>query len=212
MPVIRAMVCIPKTSGIPRDAVTNTLYFNGIDTTSTTLAAIAGGLDGAYLNMRGYLSNKLNLALAVYKFYDMSQPEPRPPLAQTPMVLSGGTASTSSLPPELAIVVSFKGAPFAGVPPSRQRGRVYLGPLGHLGVIDTAGYPENMAATVQSAAVGFGDSLLSASDASPNYTWVVRSTVGATPGVWPVVAGWVDNAFDIQRRRGVTSTVRQTFS
>jgi hypothetical protein len=42
------------------------------------------------------------------------------------------------------------------------------------------------------------------------WTWIVVSEVAGLNDVI-VTNGWVDNAFDIQRRRGVTPTSRSTF-
>jgi hypothetical protein len=51
--------------------------------------------------------------------------------------------------------------------------------------------------------------MLTASNAQGQWKWAVYSTVNMT-GV-NVAAGWVENAFDTQRRRGRIATIRSVF-
>ena len=57
-----------------------------------------------------------------------------------------------------------------------------------------------------------GEDLLTASLAAADWHWVVYSTVQpAGQRTADVVNGWVDDAFDIQRRRGLAANSRQVF-
>jgi hypothetical protein len=66
-----------------------------------------------------------------------------------------------------------------------------------------------IAAATRTAAVNSWGNLLDASQAATAWKWAVYSTVNAT-GV-EVTNGWVENAWDTQRRRGRIATVRTVF-
>jgi hypothetical protein len=82
---------------------------------------------------------------------------------------------------------------------------VFIGPLGSSSIIsegDARPTGELKGDLVQAAQVLRGNTAL-------GVEWVVRSdTTGATA---PVTDGWVDNAFDTQRRRGNRATQRNVF-
>jgi hypothetical protein len=113
----------------------------------------------------------------------------------------------STLPPELAICVSFRAALASGVNAARRRGRVYIGPLSD-NAREGGGDPQ-VASAARIALAQDADDLLTASNASADWSWGVYSR---TDGILrPVVAGWVDDAFDVQRRRGLEPTTRSTY-
>jgi hypothetical protein len=151
------------------------------------------------------MSNLQNWAASNIKFYDLSDPKPRAPFYDANFTI-GGTPQSSHLPRELAICLSFQGARVSGSAQARRRGRVYLGPLGLTSNDSTTGRP--LAAAISSIQ-GAAGTLRSASG-SGVWTWIVVSEVAGLNDVI-VTNGWVDNAFDIQRRRGVTPTSRSTF-
>lgn len=133
-------------------------------------------------------------------------------------------ATGSSLPEEVAAVISYNGD-LSGVPVSitnptpppptvrpqqRRRGRLYLGPL-----------QANAGAEVTSE---FRPSTAFRTDATAAFVTMAQAinalAQGETFGVWskadaelyPAVAGYMDNAWDTQRRRGVDATTRTTFA
>lgn len=128
-------------------------------------------------------------------------------------------ADVTSLPGEVSLVASFRAdygtaaEHFEGTRPrARRRGRVYIGPLNTFTCDATAG-----STAVQRPAAGFIDLLLAQLTALGNTT---ITTGGATWEVFshtdwdghPVTQGWVDNAYDTQRRRGEKATARDTFT
>lgn len=69
------------------------------------------------------------------------------------------------------------------------------------------------------AAAAVGTTLLAAGDASSGaWTWCIYSpttetqTASLASSFIPIVGGWVDNAWDTQRRRGLEPTTRTTWS
>lgn len=206
MAVLRAMVTLPKDSGVPEDAVTNVFYFDG-DATTGTATAITTALSSFYTAVMPQLSSTLNPTTARVRFYDMGDSKPRAPFHDVFLTI-GATTGPQTAAPELAICLSFQGARTSGVPQARRRGRIYLGPLGYTGI----GAAETVNVTAVDAIAAAGGALMDASDAASNWSWVVYSQVEGA-NAWAVVNnGWCDNAFDVQRRRGIASTYRKTFT
>lgn len=136
------------------------------------------------------------------KIYLLDDPKPRYPVyTDTGFVgLSGGT----TLPAELALVMSFQGMRIAGEVQSRRRNRIYLGPF----ILDANDDGLVTGALVETVLFA-GKELLNASIGADKWDWVVYSPTN--DDVVVIDNGWVDNAWDIQRRRGIRSTARGTF-
>jgi len=153
------------------------------------------------------------------------------PVATDPFTLNAA-AVTTPLPEEVSLCMSFHGAygtlietgavdtaipstesardqgapaTHTGVdrPRSRLRGRIYVGPL-NLQAITTSN-PVRPTSTARATIALAGGGLL-ALTTSP---WAVWSRRNAT--VITTSTGWVDDAFDTQRRRGLKSSTRSTF-
>lgn len=201
MPLYRTQVSLANVTSIPEDRVTNTWW-----TIADNVAALQNfvtALVTFYQSVDAEFSSVVATTGHDIKSYDMADPEPRRPVNwDTSMTLAPGT---TRLPPELAICLSFQAPPQSGVEQARRRGRVYLGPL-RVAAIDSAGNIATAAATtVRNAA----QTLLDSSDAIGTWSWAVYSTVDQT--AITVTSGWVDQAVDIQRRRGLASPSRLTF-
>lgn len=131
--------------------------------------------------------------------YDLGQSPPREPRVYD-FSLPG--AGNSSLPREVAVTMSF----FADRNLPRQRGRVFIGPVSVNAMTVGGGGPrptENLRNTLAASAerlsslgMGVGDQM----------QWAVLSPTDAE--IRPVTAGWIDDAFDTQRRRGESPTTR----
>jgi len=191
-------------SGIPDDAVVNTWHCDalvlpdGWETFRDDLLAF-------YQTVDALLSANVAATGHTLTTYAMADPEPRAPIN----TVSLGTLTTgaTAMPPELAICLSFQGQRISGTSQARRRGRVYIGPLKNSNVSST---DMNLDTTVTDALRDAGQALVNASNASADYTWCVYSA--ADDALVPVHNGWVDNAFDIQRRRGLTASQRDVFS
>lgn len=190
-------------SNVARDRAVNTWHFQ-VETSPpppATLTAINTALNTFYQSMAGSFPASLVSSTGNVKVYNLADPKPRAPVTQyvnTLTGLSGGNA----LPAECCICVSFQAAMVSGTPAARRKGRVYIGPL--------AANQCNPDGSVITLTLNnwktYAAALLAASDAAPDWSWCVFSpTAGALA---PVVRGWVDNAIDIQRRRGRSPTIR----
>ena len=202
MAIVRALVTLHTSDNNPANYVTNSLYFDDDDDGATNWSLIAAAIRARYQAFRPQFPGIFALEGHETQLYRMSDPQPRAPVFEEEWSLV--TAPTGdTLPRECACVLSFQGDKSSGVPQSRRRGRIYLGPI--LAARNDDGLPDS---TLRNAVAGFGDSLLNASDASA-WTWVVFS--GVNQSAVPVTNGWVDNAWDTQRRRGEEWTSRTTF-
>jgi hypothetical protein len=126
----------------------------------------------------------------------------------TPRTLIGG------LPDEVACCLSYRHFPYdAGINPQSQRGRIYFGPLNPdafegSGGGDEWNTPPRPATAFKNILAAAASDLEDANDA--DNTWIVYSRV--LDQGFAVTDGWIDNAFDTQRRRGVAATARTLWS
>lgn len=134
--------------------------------------------------------------------------------------LGRNIGARDGLPSEVAICLSYKNVSAGGVPVARRRGRIYVGPI-------YKGIPVEAAHNRPSVQAGTRTFLLTAAQelaarlGADGYTWSIYSrpfagrgvivrpgrpdlpAIAARPGAtYPIEKFWVDDAFDIQRRRG----------
>lgn len=205
MSVHRCLVTMPTASNIPADSVTNTFHFEGSGADPDNVFDMIEDFyntpaTGASQRVASWLSKALAGEGSTMKLYDLADDEPRSPVATRVWEVDSPSAA-AALPSEVAFCLSYQAAMASGVPRARRRGRIYLGPLSESTSVD--GVP---AATFQEDVLLSASELLAASDASVSWTWVVYSPTTSTGHT--VVGGWVDNAFDTQRRRGPQATAR----
>lgn len=233
----RAVVTLQKNSHLPEDNVQNTFHFrdpsDDVDF-SALLAAIQnfynGNTAGANTAIADLLSTTISRANTESKteIYELpaSAGPIGSPIATSFWTLEAAPTSVTPLPEEVAVVLSFH-ANLAGLaevipggPPgpegdahqkARNRGRIYLGPISS--AVSTAAAndtvpprPGGGARTIICAAA----SRLITESAAADAEWATFSRVGWLSHT--VVGGWVDDAFDTQRRRGVETTTRTLFT
>lgn len=188
------------------DVVVNTWYFHipGVLPLSH-MPDIETALSNFWNTCDGYLSNYYASRIPTLKWYDMADPPQRVPVrtVQLPQLQTG----TDRLPSELALCLSYRANFQSGVRNSSRRGRVYLGPFASNALNNTTGRPD---ATMRGNFAAAGQNLLNASVGDADWTWVQYSPTRQEFS--PVVEGWVDDAWDVQRRRGIDPTTRSTFS
>lgn len=193
----------------PEDAIVNTLYFEGgggdpdnvFDMVHDFFDADPTGLTSP---LTEYMSNQAITNTLSFKLYDMSDPEPRVPVAEGTRTLTNlGTAAP--LPTEVALVFSYHTTFVSGTAAARRRGRIYLGGLAAF--TNTNGRPSSTLTGTMAAA---GRDLIQASNASVSWEWQQYSQTTELGNI--VIGGWVDNAWDTQRRRGLASTTRTVFT
>jgi hypothetical protein len=223
---ILAEVVLPAKSGVPRDAVTNTFAWDW-DTSHPldTSGGIGSRLIAFYNTASGthavcyYLSDCLSRVSnsAQIRFYDLSGfldgSDHGSPIVTENFTL--GASEGGALPSEVAICVTAQ-ADITGVPvesgatrpQERHRGRIYLGPLVLSGIAqqDSTTKESYIDPDARSDILASADDLLTGIDDS---AWSIWSRVDAA--LRPVVYGWIDDAWDTQRRRGVVARSRATF-
>lgn len=204
MPNLRYQATLVMASGITADYATNTwhfasdLGFSDFDEPATDLAAF-------YSSLRAGLSpNIASSSNLIVKAYNLIDVEPRVPVYEGVFSLTG-TPATYPMPAEVSLVLSFQATRVSGEPQARRRGRIFLGPLGYETAYDMKRPTTGFTDTLRDA----GQALLNASIAAGDYAWSVWSTVDGE--MHAVDNGWVDNAWDTQRRRGLEPTARDTF-
>jgi hypothetical protein len=202
MALYRATVIIKSVTNVIEDASTNTYHFDA--NTVGDLAAVSAALQTCYQSMRTFYSSLMAQNGHEIKFYRLSDAPPRATVRNDTFNFTTAP-SNAPLPTEVALVVSFQGGQSSGQPQARRRGRIFFGPMNTQAVDGTA----FVAAATRTAAVNAWGVLLDASQAATEWKWSVFSTVNGT-GV-EVQNGWVDNAFDTQRRRGRRTTARTVF-
>jgi hypothetical protein len=144
-------------------------------------------------------------------WYNLLESEPRIPHEEA---LTLAPALTSGAPEEVAVCLSYQGAP--PVTP-RRRGRIYIGPLSNSTSCIAPATTTTPAKPADASAPQLVNTLVAAADrmmaeaVTAGLPWCIRSTV-PTENFVPIVSGHVDNAFDTQRRRGPAPTARQTFT
>lgn len=212
MPLIRADVVMPYTTALPRDVTINTFHFGCTDVDAhadlaTVLPAFYntdhGDTDQALCYYIGETVSRVTNACRV-KVYDAE--EEGPPLAEYQWTLGAAASTPTSLPMEVAACLSYKSVPGIGIA-SRNRGRIFLGPLNTGGVLTEAGTLPIMTAQLCASMAAAGTYLAyNATLLADGLVWSVYSRVSGN--VQPITEGWVDNEFDTQRRRQVEATQR----
>lgn len=207
MAIVRAQVTFQGGSNLPEDRYINTLHFANDAPYATHATNIHAALTTFWTvappgrNIVGSSISAYVQRLVTVRYYDMSTGEPRVP---TPLTFTLPTAAgTSNVPFEVAVVGSFKGAPPVT---ARRRGRIFIGPI-TTGPISpaTSALPCSVDPGFRQDVTGSMKRLAEA----PAVDWCIYSP---TTGEYvPIVGGWVDDAFDTQRRRGNDATARTTW-
>lgn len=211
MAVFSCQVTFPFFTNIPRDVFTNTWHFESTLTTAQVAAEVGPRLDTFYT---ACYSEVLSAAPyvqwddAVLRVYNLSDLPPRVP-EEVAMPIAATVASSTEIPTEVAVVMSFHAAPIGGVPNSRLRNRIYLGGLAEGKILpgSVSAFPK-VGSSFMTDICDAAEVLLGENDG--NAWWVTYSPTRGLPA--EVVGGWVDDSFDTQRRRGIDTSTRQLFS
>lgn len=221
--LMRAQVTIPLDSGIPEDAIVNTFHFDGDDalglqSVDSYYDAVMTLLTGFYQAIDGEVFPSSVADEAVVRIYDLADPEQRIVRRQDTIPLTNIAADP--MPNEVALCMSIAAAPAAGVNPQRRRGRIFLGPIANTKVVVIGGQARPQLAmreAVAAAAATMAEGELLNIGDPERVRWAIYSPTtdegGATLGdsFFDVVSGWIDDAWDTQRRRGAAPTARVTF-
>lgn len=225
MPV-RCQVNLAAVSGVRDEDVVNTFAFavaESSGTLLTPLSVIASQLETFYDSIGDRIQATVSRGGTTVKMYDLRQARPQVPVYDAALGFGTAAGTGESMPSEVALCVSFQGAREAGKPQRRRRGRVYIGPIINSGTSTHTRPDSVILADVLAAA----QVLIDASQASATWKWCVFSPTTAGGFYLPggsgppffggdafvtITDGWVDNAWDTQRRRGIKPTTRSTFA
>jgi len=187
-------VCLRNVSGLPEDVAVNTLYYTtgGIGATDE---ALADGIFSAYQPLKPVLSSHYpNMTIKVYS----PGLNAAGPNFQKDYAFPGGGAPG---PAEVALCLSYATVdnPDASLP--RRRGRIYVGPLAASAM--NANRPDP---TMRDFILDFGERLAQVGIGTGT-TWKMHSKID---NVYAKIESiWCDDAWDTQRRRGLSPTLRE---
>jgi len=218
---ILATVTMPYTTGLPEDIAVNTFAFDGDPGDAGAESDLTDLLEAFYTTVVGSFSigsmisevvsrttNACRIDLA--EIVDTGPTVDVGPVyfsADFTMTAPHGTGTAVSLPLEVAIVNSVRNVLGTG-PVARRRGRQYIGPLDII-VLSTTGPFPLVDPTFTSLLATQSEAL--ATDSATNGTsWCVWSRTAGQ--LFLIEAGFVDNEFDTQRRRGADATLRESWS
>jgi len=185
----------------PADNQSNGFYVSGTPASTGEMDSWATAIKTFYEAcktagaMRGMAQNN-----HIIKFYDVTQPAPNYPVYETTFDF-GFAPGAVELPLEVALCVSYKNNSLNTVLRARRRGRVYVSGWGT--TQNSVGRPTSTAYTALA-------------NAYADYCDDVNVIGGLTAGIYSRVQDivseveevWCDNAWDTQRRRGVTPSAR----
>jgi hypothetical protein len=201
---IRAQVILHTTDNLPENFATNSWCFN-LASTAGAGALLTPILKDFYDDIIAYYSAGITQNGHEIKYTELPGTPPNYPF-DTDIWNFGAAPSGNAIPQELAVCLSFQGDRAAGLPQARRRGRIYIGPLD-----STAMTNDRPAAGLLTALANAAQTLSASVDAIGGGSyWAVWSQVDQD--AVPLADGWIDNAFDVQRRRGLLATSRTTFT
>jgi len=154
---------------------------------------------GTVNHVSDFMSSQAYTGNAVLRAYALTDAKPRAVKYQADIAFD--TVDAASLPTEVALVFSFQAAAESGLTQKRRRNRIYTG--GYRSDANASGRPENSLVETMLFA---GKQMLLESQASSSWDWVIYSPTNDDVAV--VANGWVDNAWDTQRRRGEIASAR----
>lgn len=200
MALYRVQVELAPANNNPDDKVVNTFHTIADDETAVQLFITQ--LTTFYAAIDQIMSSLLATSGHRVRVYNLADDKPRAPVID--QVFTAITApAANTLPPEVALCISFQAPQQSGVPQARRRGRVFLGPWGTAFVTSASGRPNSTNLATISTAL---QNLLDASQAATTWAWAVYSPTAGQ--AIEVTSAWVDDEFDIQRRRGRERTTR----
>lgn len=205
---VRCMFVGRGPSDLAEDRVVNTFHFISTDPYATSVVDASNAV-AAFYNLpyptntvSGYLSPWVQRD-AELRFYDLSLPKNERPPTVVPLTLNPPASGNGGLPEEVAMVLTLNGV---GIVNRRRRGRLYIGPLLDnvcINASDTE--PARPSPAFITTLTGAANALRTS--APGTLTWVIRSSLPVENFVI-IGGGYVDDAFDTQRRRGPDASTR----
>jgi hypothetical protein len=214
MPDYQMRVVLPYTTNLPRDVSVNdwTIHLDSAGSLASAVTALiafytTADWSGGSSHPFGYYASNLITAatngcrVETYQITNPASPVLGAPGSITTFTLAGRAAGSVELPHEVALCTSFA-ANGTGAP-GRRKGRIYLGPFNN----QMSGPRPPTANRV--AIAGATTALQSALLALNGNIAIWSRADGVVRGA---ARGWVDDAWDTQRRRGIVATTRTTWT
>jgi len=215
MTIYRCQIVLPFITGNASDVNINTLHF--VDETNTqqdaydivaarVTAFVRDIYDSDSVDKVAYV----DWPLAHLKIFDLDETPPRVPFVVENIFTNAGT-NLSRFPTEVAMVLSFRAAPQAGVPYQRLYNRIFIGCLpGHAIDAATATDFPVFGSTWVNQTLAAAVTLRDKDDVDTK--WAQVSKAGGTLVAREISGGFIDNSPDTQRRRSVKSTLKSTWT
>ena len=198
---VRVQIILHTANNVSEDYATNSWCVIGDDVAGQTTqitTAFKDFYDDIVVDLSATIAQNGHEA----KFYDLPGTPPNYPFEEEVWNLASAPTGTS-MPDEVAMCLSFQGTRIPGIPQARRRGRVYIGPL-DISWLNTDGRPlQTRITNLANAATTLKSNLAALSPTVLLGVW--SPTDGAAVAV---NNGWIDNAWDTQRRRGRDATTR----
>lgn len=201
---------LPYTSGLPGDVVVNDFAIQGNDVGEVPWDILEGFWNaekpGQGSALHTHLSNLLDRGTdkARIELYviDLATGKTGSPVEVQNFTLGAVGANTSG-PPEVALCTSYASAVPGGVNAQRRKGRMFIGPFSNVqaGSKPTNNLRTDLAAATENLAADLAE------NGTPMCVWS-----RADEALFPVTRGWVDDAWDTQRRRGIAPTTRTAWN
>lgn len=193
MPTFRFQARWNGVSGLPEDVYENILYYD-VTQADASFEAISDGIVAAF-NTWGRHGSVLGAEVRTYALS-----------GGQPLYSKGYTYDWSlpSGPGEVAVCLSYASSTTWDTSTRRRRGRIFCGPLAN-GVMQG----ERPATALITATIALGNAL-AAVGSGVGANWMIYSPSDATSAEIQTIS--VDNAWDTQRRRGLSPTERTTAS
>jgi hypothetical protein len=188
--IIRAQCAFGADTAFPRDRMTITPHFSSSAGWNTNAQTLADDLAAALNTWMGS-----NREVSV-KMYDAQAPKPNPPLASK--TLNAGLTPASNGNRETSLCLSF----YSGSNVPRRRGRLYIPAI----FLATGALPVRPTQTQRDGLVQFVNIFTNLGGVNIDWTIFSRRDNAAHK-----VTNWfVDDEWDVQRRRGLRPTTRST--
>lgn len=225
MPNLHTSITLPAKSGMPEDDVVNTFsFFVPGEAVTQDFIDIEDAVMAFYNDIHAPAIQSLGRQLGpqidrtkkpIFRHYDVTDHLTGDPAGSPVRMVNAprfieASAPSNGLPAEVSICLSY-GADMGddvefGLggtrPRSRDRGRLYIGPLYTNVLQDNGNGRVSLNSATQQAILQAGAYLMQ----HPIVKWFVWSRAGAT--MKEVTRVWVDDEFDTQRRRGQKAVVR----
>lgn len=202
---VRVNAVLQNANGLAEDRYISSFVFTGVGSSSATAAAVVPLVVAFVQETAVWLgpqcSRAANASRAIW--YDLGEAPTRTPHESsfTLSAAGGGAGSTTPLPAEVACVISLRSTENS----ARARGRLYVGPL-HSLCADTGTAGDSrpilgFRTALKGAAERLADGAVTA-----GCSWQILSR--ADGDTKEIVGGFIDDAWDTQRRRGISPTSR----